>query len=176
MARENMQRRILALALCSAAAATSSQVVAPGNPDWKEVEAPPPPAVRIQGLVPLEVPGTSLRFGIDPASVSVGKDSIVRYVVVATSSTGTVNAMYEGIRCDAGEVKVYARHNPDSGWVPARTSEWQALQSTPNSRHSLAIARNGACLGRAPNGSAVQIVQDLAAPIDRRFGRGGTNR
>ena len=170
-----MPRRILALALAASAASAIAQVP-PDHPDWKEIDAPPPPALRTQGLIPLEVIGNSLRFGVDPASVSVGTDSVVRYVVVATSSTGTVNGMYEGIRCSTGEVKIYARHNPDSGWVPAKGSDWRELRTTPNSRYSLEVARSGACLGRAPNGSAVQIVNDLKAPIDRRFERGGVNR
>jgi hypothetical protein len=96
--------------------------------------------------------------------------------VVATSATGTVNAMYEGIRCDEAQVKLYARHSPASGWVAPRNSDWQPLHATPNSRHSLFIARNGVCLGHAPNGNAAQIVQDLRAPVDRRFERGGVNR
>jgi len=170
-----MQRSFVALALAGACLAVSAQV-APDDPDWKEVEAAPPPALRTSGLVPVDVPGTSLRFGVDPASVSIGSDRIVRYVIVATSASGTVNAMYEGIRCDAGEVKVYARHNPDSGWVPARSAQWQSLHTTPNSRHSLEVARSGACLGRGPNGNAAQVVQDLRAPMDRRFERGGVNR
>jgi hypothetical protein len=100
----------------------------------------------------------------------------VRYVVVASSPTGAVNAMYEGVRCSSGQVKLYARHNPDSGWVPAKGSDWRDLRTTPNSRYSLEVARSGACQGRAPNGTAVQIVNDLKAPIDRRFERGGVNR
>jgi hypothetical protein len=100
----------------------------------------------------------------------------VRYVVVASSASGALNAMYEGIRCDAAQVKVYARHSPGSGWVASRGSDWRELHSTPNSRHSLFIARNGVCLGHAPNGNAAQIVQDLRAPVDRRFERGGVNR
>ncbi len=170
-----MQRSLRALALAGVTVAASAQV-APTDPDWKELDVPPPPALRTSGLVPVDVAGTSLRFGIDPASLAVGGDGIVRYVVVATSTSGTVNAIYEGIRCDTGEVKVYARHNPDSGWVPARTAEWQPLQSTPNSRHSLAIARSGACFGHSPNGNAAQILQDLKAPVERRFQRGGANR
>jgi hypothetical protein len=169
-----MQRSLVALALAGACLAASAQV-APADPDWKELDAPAPPPVRTSGLVPVDVPGTSLRFGVDPASVSIGDDRIVRYVIVATSPSGTVNAMYEGIRCDTAQGKVYARHNPDSGWVPAR-GDWQPLNATPHSRHSLMVARNGVCLGHAPNGNAAQIVLDLRAPIERRFERGGVNR
>ena len=163
-------------ALAGAALAAAAQVP-PESPDWKELDAPPPPAtLRTSGLIPVDVPGTSLHFGVDPASITVGKDGIVRYVVVAASRTGTVNGLYEGIRCDSGEVKVYARYNPDSGWVPARQPEWVALQNVPHSLHSLQIARSGACLNTAPNGSPAQIARDLRAPVDRRFERGGVNQ
>ena len=173
-----MFRRILALALAGALAgcSTSSQLTVPENPDWRETDAPPPPALRTQGLIPLDLPGSSLRLGVDPQSVSVGSDRVVRYVVVATSSTGTVNAMYEGIHCEAGNVKVYARHNPDSGWVPARNSEWQPIHAQPNLRHSLYIARNGACIGRGANANAAQIVSDLRAPAADKFERRGVIR
>lgn len=178
-----MHRRIMALALAGAALAAWAQEpdAPPGSPapyrhdtpEWKELDAPPPPALRTSGLIPLEVPGTSLRFGIDPQSVSVGADEIVHYVVVATSSSGVVNGIYEGLKCDSGQVRVYARYNPDSGWVAARSTDWELLQNHPP--YSLVIAREGACFGQAPNGSAAQIVRDLRAPVSRRFERGGVN-
>jgi hypothetical protein len=164
--RHSAASALLALAL---AAAPAFAQLAPSDPDWKEVDAPLPPALRTQGLIPLEMPGSALRFGVDPASVTLGADSVVRYVVVASSTTGAVNAMYEGIRCSSGEVKTYARHNPDSGWVPVRNADWEALSQRPNSRHSLLIARTGACVGHAPNRSAQTIVRDLRAPVDMRF-------
>ena len=167
-----MLHRILALGLACVAASSFGQLLSDVDANWKEVEAPPPPALRTQGLIPLETSATiSLRFGVDPASVSVGPDRVVRYVVVATSPTGTVNAMYEGVRCNTAQVKVYARHNPDSGWVPARDAEWQPLQNRPNSRHSLVVARTGACIGNGTSGSASDIVRALRTPADMRFTR-----
>jgi len=163
-----MLRRIFALGLAFAAPAALAQLATP-DPDWKESEAPPPPAVRVERLVPLDVPGSSLRFGVDPHSVTLAADGIVRYVVVATGSAGAVNGMYEGLRCNTSEVKVYARHNPDSGWVPVRDAQWQGLHDVPHSKHSLQIARNGACVGHGPNGNAAQIVRDLRSGPDRRF-------
>ena len=172
-----MLRRILALAFCSAAACASAQVIPDPASEWQESEAPPPPALRTQGLVPVEVRRTgSMEFGVDSASITVGSDRVVRYVVVARSPSGTVNGMYEGIRCDTGEVKVYARHNPSSGWVRVSDPQWQNIFTTANSSHSLAIARSGACVENAPNVSPTQIVQDLRAPIERRFQRGGVNQ
>jgi hypothetical protein len=89
--------------------------------------------------------------------------------VVATSATGAVNAMYEGLRCNTAEVKTYARHNPDSGWAPATSPEWRPLHGNSPSRHSLIIARTGACLGQGANRSAATIVKDLRSPVDSRF-------
>jgi hypothetical protein len=170
-----MQSRFLALVLACAVAPALAQFSTP-DPSWKEGDVAPPPPLRAQRLIPLELPpGSMLRFGIDPASVSVADDGIVRYVVVASSKTGAVNAMYEGIRCSSAEVKTYARHNPDSGWTLLPDAEWHALHTRPNSRHSLFIARTGACIGEGPAGNAAQVVRALRSPVDTRFLSGHVN-
>jgi hypothetical protein len=163
-----MRSKLILSALLMAASAGFAQVVTP-DPDWREAEAPPAPAFKLSGLIPLELPPSNLRFGVDPASVSLGADGIVRYVVVASSTTGAVNAIYEGIRCRTAEFKVYAHHNPDSGWTVSKDAKWQPLHEQRNSRHSLLIARTGACRGSGTNASAAQIVRDLRAPADMRF-------
>lgn len=163
-----MRASWIAVALAFFAAAAQAQIV-PADPDWRETQAPPPPAVKLEGLIPLEITGSNLRFGVDPASVSLAGDGIVRYVVVASSTSGVVNAMYEGIRCSTGEVRLYARHNPDSGWKALKDSPWRSLHEPPISRHGIQIARGGACMGHGANRSAAQIVRDLRSPADIRF-------
>lgn len=164
-----MRRSWLALASGLFAALAQAQLM-PADPDWREVEAPPPPAVTLEGLIPIEIPRSALRFGVDPASITLDADGIVRYVVVASSTTGAVNAMYEGMRCSTGELKVYARYNPGSGWVISRDPLWKSLQDAQY-RHSLVIARSGACVGHAANRSPTQIARDLRSPVDSRFER-----
>lgn len=165
----NMRRtRCWALGLALVVGVAHAQFTPP-DPDWKEMDVPSPAPLRLNRLMPIELPESTLRFGVDPASVALTSDGIVRYVVVATSSSGAVNAFYEGIRCSTGEGRVYARHNPDSGWVPLKDGQWRSLYETRPSRHSLAIARTGACIGRAPNQSAAQIVRDLGRDADHRF-------
>ncbi|HVZ43306.1 MAG TPA: CNP1-like family protein [Ramlibacter sp.] len=139
------------------------------DPDWKESDVPPPPALRTTGLVPIEVPRTALAFGVDPQSVAIGSDRIVRYVVVAKSSSGAVNGIYEGVNCSAGQVKVFARHNPDRGWVRVEDAQWVPIHDGIHATYSLAIARQGVCIGDAPNRSAQSIVRDLRASDDQRF-------
>jgi len=142
------------------------------DPDWREdlrAGSQPPAFVRDR-LLPIAVAGSALRYGIDPATVSIGPDRVVRYVVVAQSAGGgAVNALYEGIRCNKAEVKIHARYSPDSGWVPVVDAEWKPLHGNGPGRHSLLIARGGACVGNASNGTAAQVVRDLAASPDMRF-------
>jgi CNP1-like family len=139
--------------------------LAPQDPDWKEVETPAPPAFSRDKLLPLEMPNyTALKFGVDPATLSVSTDRVVRYVVVATSSTGVVNAMYEGLRCDVGEFKTYARWSARGEWATVKDPSWRPLTDNNISRHALAFARQGACEGRAAAaGSAAEIVRRLRA-------------
>lgn len=157
-----------ALALACLAGAAQAQLATP-DPDWKEVEAPQPAPLRTDRLIPLEMPGSSLRYGVDPASITLTSDGIVRYIVVATSPSGAVNGFYEGIRCGTAETRLYARYHPDSGWVPVKDALWRSLHEARPARHSLVIARTGACMGGAPNQSAAQIARDLGASVEWRF-------
>lgn len=155
---------LLALA-CTCAAA---QVI-PSTADWQEGDAPPPPALKLQGLVPVDVGRSSeLRWGVDPASIRIGSDRVIRYVVVGQGEAGAVNAYYEGLRCDTGEVRVYARHARDGDWEQVAQG-WKSLHEGSATRHSLAIARTGACVGEAPNRSPDQIARDLAQSPAYRF-------
>ncbi len=136
--------------------------LAPLDPDWRESSAPPP-ALRTEGLIGIEMPSALLRFGVDPQSITIGNDGVVRYVIVATSTSGAVNANYEGIRCAAGEVKIYARHTPGSGWTPTSETAWTKL-----SGHSLQVARSGGCRGRGTTLTAEEVVRDMKAPVHMR--------
>jgi hypothetical protein len=137
------------------------------DPDWKEVEVPAPPSFNKDKLIRIEMPAyVSLRFGVDPATLSVTADGIVRYVMVATSASGSATAMYEGIRCAAGEFKTYARYSSSGQWAPVADPQWRPLNDNNTSRHALAFARQGACDGRSAAASSVQaIVSALKTPV-----------
>ncbi|HUR90472.1 MAG TPA: CNP1-like family protein [Ramlibacter sp.] len=138
-------------------------------PEWNEMEVPPPPALRTSDLVQVEVGGGGeLRYGIDPQSLAVGKDGVVRYVLVASSRSGAVNALYEGVRCDRGEYRVYARSS-GQGWRAVET-QWKSLFEGVEGRHVRAVAKAGVCRGHTANGDAQQILRDLRTPQDRKFG------
>lgn len=137
--------------------------LAPEDPDWKESEAPTPPAFNTEKLLPLAMPPyVSLKFGIDPATLTIAPDGIVRYVVVARNATGSVTAMYEGIRCATGEVKTYARAGNSGVWSVVAEPQWRDLTDNLPSKHAWVFARQAACDGRAAAASnTADIVRAL---------------
>jgi len=132
------------------------------DPDWKEVEAPAPPAFSLDKLLPLNMPPyVSLQFGVDPATLALTTDGVVRYVVVARNASGSANAMYEGIRCATGEVKTYARTNSQGAWVALSNPQWRRLNDNHPSKHSQVFARQGACDANTPANSVAEIIKAL---------------
>jgi hypothetical protein len=136
------------------------------EPDWKETEVPPPPAFDVGRLVTFEVsPNSSLVYGVDPAAISISKrDSLVRYVMVATSASGARNVMYEGLRCSTGEFKTYARYSLDGHWDMVSNPEWRSLFGNMPSKHALRFAKAGACDNAAPAMSVNELVSRLKNP------------
>lgn len=133
------------------------------NPDWKEIEVPPPPAFDINKLVTLDVsPNAALVYGVDPAAIRISSsDGVVRYVMVARSASGATNVMYEGIHCATGEFKTYARYSSAASWRMVENAEWRSLFGGAPSRHALQFAKAGACDNAAPASSVQDIVSRL---------------
>lgn len=164
---ERMAVVLLACVACSAFAQLAAE-----DPDWKETQAPPAPAFSTRKLVPLDMGSNqALKFGVDPATLSLSKDGVVRYVVVASSASGATNAMYEGIRCATGEFKTYARATTAGTWNTVEDPQWLSLYANIPSRHALALAEQGVCNGRAPANSVEAIIRQLTSTqqqYDRR--------
>ena len=150
------------LVLLAAASVTCAQTFA-NDEEFKESEAPPPPAFDVKKLVMFDVPSSlTLVYGIDPATVSISKsDSLVRYVVVATSASGVRNVMYEALRCATGEFKTYARYSPDGKWSLVSNPQWLSVFGNMPSKHPLRLARAGACDAAAPASSVAELVSKL---------------
>ena len=91
-----------------------------------EGEIRPPAYFKESDLIEFEVSRTSsMRFFIDRASLSVGKDLVVRYTLVARSPQGAENVTYEGIYCRNGTHRVYALGQRDGSWKPV-SLDWTA--------------------------------------------------
>ena len=134
--------------------------------EWKESEVPPPPAFDVSKLVRFEVsPNASLVYGVDPSTIRIStSDSVVRYVMVATSASGARNVMYEGIRCATGEFKTYARYSPEGRWNVVSNAEWRSMFGNMPSKHALRFARAGACDNASPPSTVDALVSRLKNP------------
>ena len=98
---------------------------------WVEIESALPAYPASKNLIPFEVSSvTRNRHFIDAASVSVGKDDVVRYTVVVEAPGGASNISYEGIRCGSGERRIYAFGHPDRTWSEARNANWQEINNS----------------------------------------------
>lgn len=160
---------VAALLACLSLGPVLAQLAAE-DPDWQESVAPAPPAFEKSRLIRFDVSlGQAMVFGVDPATITLSKDGVVRYVVVAMAEGGSMNAMYEAIRCATGEFKTYARRTADSDWLSVQDPAWKPMQESMPSRHAYRLARQGVCTGRAAASSVADMVRNLRSPpIDNR--------
>jgi hypothetical protein len=157
-------RTVCTIAVALGSALASAQLLTDPNRDWRESPAPPPPSFALDRLVPFSVSVHSqLRFGVDPATVSLGPDGVIRYVIVARSDSGAINAWYEGLRCATAQVKTYAHWNPGPppAWRPNDAAQWRNLGGEFASRPAVALARGGFCDGATPNGQPADMLRAL---------------
>ena len=127
---------------------------------------PAPPAFDVGKLVTFDVSaGSSLVYGVDPASIRISQsDGVVRYVMVATSAGGARNVMYEGLRCSTGEFKTYARYSADGRWSAVSQPEWRSLFGNMPSKHALRFAQAGGCDNATAPPSVSVLVRRLKNP------------
>ena len=89
-----------------------------------------PEAPRNENLIEFPVSASSsFRFYIDSASLSLARDDVVRYTMVARSPSGVLNVSYEGIRCTNKTYRVYALLGSDGRWQPGGQEEWREIEA-----------------------------------------------
>ena len=166
-----MRVSVSVLAFCALFAVQSYAQLVDLDPDWKEQAVPPPATYRFDRLIPIEMPRyVTMKIGLDPDSLTISHDGIVRYVVVATSDSGSRSVMFEGIWCRTGETKTYARAGSDGNWNAVEDALWRPLSGNLRSMHALALARQGVCDGRsAAAASPESIIRKLSQPAHAGF-------
>ena len=95
---------------------------------WREVAAQIPPYPKGANLVRIPTgTATSHQFFVDPGSLALGEDGVMRYTVVTRTAGGATNVTFEGIRCETRERKIYALGHSDGSWARSRKAEWQRI-------------------------------------------------
>ncbi|RKP48700.1 hypothetical protein D7S86_21195 [Pararobbsia silviterrae] len=124
----------------------------------------PPPLPNYDALLPFEVSkNTSLTFAIDPKSVSIGTDDVIRYTVVITSPSGVRNVRYEGMRCGDGQMwKMYAAIDEDgTAWDTDTSTDWEKVVYNSLNAYHTALAHDYFCNFQTLAGDAKQIVENI---------------
>jgi hypothetical protein len=128
-------RGIVALALCGCATLAAAQAqqyesdweIKQKELDWKEGEFTLPAVPSGKGLIEFSVSAVNnFKFLVDPQSISVGADGVVRYAMVARSPAGAETVSFEGIRCKSGIFKVYAYVSGEA-WKRSN-SDWKEIE------------------------------------------------
>lgn len=107
---------------------------------WVELQAQIPAYPKLENALPFIVSGaTDNKFFIDPQSISVGEDDVVRYTLIVKSPEGVLNVTFEGISCRSREVKLYAFGKADGTWSRNRYAKWSpiAYQDRNRQHHML---------------------------------------
>lgn len=173
-----MNVRLLPRALCAATLLSLGlgPALAQSTSGWleenrfQETEVKLPERFSTDRLIEFTVSsGSELRFGVDPQTVTVGTDRVVRYVLVARSPSGVVNVLYQGLRCDTGEFRTYALWQQPEGWREQR-ADWTDGSRTAAGLPAARLAREGLCFGRLPNTPVSKMLNEL------RYGRQDSNR
>jgi hypothetical protein len=128
--------------------------------DEAPVEFPGPP--KPDGLLEFD-PGrrTTMRFFVDPASVAVVHDGIVRFTVVIRGEGSASNVSYEAIRCKTRERKVYAYGRGDGTWQAVRQPAWTKIGGLESDGHRFVLYEIYFCPARLIIASAREGVEAL---------------
>ena len=131
------------------------------DPDWVEQESNPPSQFNPMQTIAFELNSSAseLKWGIEPSTITIGKDGVTRYVVIAKGASIS-NISYEGINCTKGELKIYARWS-NNKWSFTNNANWIDLTDRSRAHHALALARAGVCEGSGPQLRVDDIIQNL---------------
>ena len=126
---------------------------------WEEAEVKIPTAPPSKDLKPFYVSAiTQLKFALDAPSISFDQDEVIRYIVVITTSSGSQQVSYEGIRCEKNEWRLYATMQKDGVWHKTANSRWQIVRNTGYNSYHAALVKDAFCDNNIPRRSAKEII------------------
>lgn len=102
------------------------------------------------------------RLFVDPASVSIGEDWIVRYTAILKSRSGAANVFYEGMRCSTGQYRRYA-YGGQNEFKLSSNSRWEYIDGVGSDRYLKVLRANFMCPAPSP-GKHTALLRRLSRP------------
>jgi len=132
---------------------------------WQEEKSKLPPPPDPAKLLPIEVSvANDNRFLVDPASISIGQDGVVRFTVVIESTGGARTVNYEGLRCSTRERRLYAFGQQDGTWIESKGSTWILMHKQQHkmlNAYPAVLADEYFCINREPPKDVAAAVEQL---------------
>lgn len=131
---------------------------------WQEIQAQLPPYPDLAKALPFEVAAARpTQFFVDPNSVTVSDDGVVRFSLIAKSSSGALNVSYEGLRCETREKKLYAFGRKGGEWSRNRFAKWEELPSTARDPQHHQLFSDFFC----PQSDIVRNAKEAVSALER---------
>jgi hypothetical protein len=93
---------------------------------WMEVQAALPDFPRDEDLIQLKGNFGARDYFVDTASLKVDSDGVVRFTMIINAD-GVKNIIYEGVRCETREHKVYSVGRNNGTWGKVQKQLWQPI-------------------------------------------------
>jgi hypothetical protein len=137
--------------------------------DRQEADVVPPAPPQAANLVRYEIGRpSSMTFHVDPASVSLAQDGVIRFTSVAKGEGSAQNVAFEGIRCDTRAYKTYAYGKADGTWYVLKDPQWKVLRSLTTDGYRFALYQDYFCPARESVASAAEAVDALRSGGHRK--------
>jgi hypothetical protein len=119
------------------------------------------PAYPVDGrLLELDVNTPGFRTYIDPASLSAGKDKVVRFTTVQVSAAGVRNVIYEGLHCGTQRFRRFA-YGLAGKWHATVGGDWRPLPDRGTGEYRKELYFRYMCNPVEPYATADRILRRL---------------
>lgn len=114
--------------------------------EWQEQDIRLPPYPHKTKLIKVDLGLGQYPFTVlvDPGSLVVGDDRVVRFTVVLRSVSGVDNIEYQGIRCSQRMVRRYA-WGDNGQFILVPNSQWRYIEKNVQDRYLAALAGDFFC-------------------------------
>lgn len=142
---------------------------APEEEEFRELRIAPPPYPLDADLIEFTPTGQSRnRFYVDGTTLSVGKDGLIRFVLVVRTPAKAENVTFSGVNCKTKEWKDFAYARANREWVLYEQAQWRQIQASRTNNYRATLFDEFFCYGGlksgAPLGDAKTIVRNLKNP------------
>jgi len=136
---------------------------------WDELQAQLPAYPDLAQALAFEVPSARpTQFFIDPKSIAIGADGVVRYSLIAQSSSGSLSVSFEGIRCETHEKKLYAFGRKVGDWSRNKFAKWETIPgATRDPQHNF-LLNDFLCPGELIVDTPKEVISALITGIHPR--------